>query len=90
MLTTTAFDVPVDLHRDDVLDAVDEPLVAQIADGERLGRRAQRHQRDELVLVDVERQRMLARDRRVARRAGLVDRATVNVDGRAAFVSSGR
>ena len=58
---------------------------------ERLGRGAQRHQRDELVLVDVERQRMLAGDRRVARVAGLVDGAsTANVDGRAAFVSSGR
>ena len=39
------------------------------------GARAQRHQRDELVLVDIERQRMFARDRRVAHGAGLVDRA---------------
>ena len=86
-----AFDVPVDLHGDDVLDALDEPLVAQVADRERLGRRAERHQRHDLALVDVERQRMLAGDRRVARRAVSRRRAsTVKVDGRAASVSSGR
>ena len=53
---------------------VDQPLVAQVADRERFGRGAQRHQRQDLLLVDVERQRMLAGDRRVARGAGLVDR----------------
>ena len=47
----------------------DQPLVAQVADGERFGRGAQRHQREELLLVDVERQRMLARDRHLARLA---------------------
>ena len=70
-------DVPVDLHRHDVVDAVDEPLIAQPADRERFRCGAQRHQREELLLVDVERERMLAGDRRRARGAGLVDR----VDG---------
>ncbi len=68
-------DVPVDLDRNDVLHPVEQPLVAQVAERQSLGRRAQRHQRDELVLVDVERERMLARDRRVANVAVLVDGA---------------
>ena len=38
-----------------------QPLVAQVADGERLGRVAERHQRDQLRLVEVHRQRVLAR-----------------------------
>ena len=43
---------------------LDQALVAQIADRQRLGRGAERHQRHDLALVDVERERMLAGDRR--------------------------
>jgi hypothetical protein len=53
-------DIPVDLDGHDVLDAREKPLIAQITDCERLGRGAERHQRDEPVLVDIQRQRMLA------------------------------
>jgi hypothetical protein len=67
-----------------------EPLVAQVADGERLRRAAERHQREELLLVDVERERMLARDRNVVMLALFVDRCTSNVAGRAASVRTGR
>ena len=56
---------------------LEQPLVAQVPDRQRLGRGAQRHQRQDLALVDVERQRMLAGDRRVARRAVFVDRRDV-------------
>ena len=45
--------------------------------------------REELALVHVERVVMLAGDRR-RRRSGLVTALTVNVEGRAASVSSGR
>ena len=34
---------------------LDQPLVPQVADGERLGRMAERHQRDDLALVEIER-----------------------------------
>ena len=37
----------------DLVAAVDEALVAQVAEHEQLGKRAERHQRDELALVDV-------------------------------------
>ena len=84
-------DVPVDLDSDDILDALKQPLVAQIADRERFGRRAERHQRDELVLVDIEGQRMLTPAIGVSRTAPVSSMAcTPNVDGRAAFVSTGR
>jgi hypothetical protein len=63
--------------------------VAQVADRQRLGRRAQGHQGQDLALVD-RRQRMLAGDRRVAGRAVFVDAGTLNIDGRAASDSSGR
>ena len=65
-------DIPVDLHRDDVLDPLDQPLIAQVSERERFGRGTERHQRQQLLLVDVERQRMLAGDRRIARRACLI------------------
>jgi len=67
--------LPVDLHRDDVLDAFEQALVAQVPDRERLGRGAKRHDGENLLLVDVERERMLAGDRRLARLAVLVDGA---------------
>ena len=60
------FGLPVDLHRRDLVDRLDQPLVAQVADRERLGRMAERHQRDDLALVDVKRERMLAGDRQWA------------------------
>ena len=59
--------LPIHLNRDDVVDRRDQALVAQVANGERLGRRAQRHQRDEFMLVDIDRQRMLAGHRHCAR-----------------------
>ena len=55
----------------------DQPLVAQVADGERLGRLAEGHQRDDLALVDVERERMFAGDGGGHRFAALVDRLDV-------------
>ena len=73
-------DVPVDLHRDDVLDPLEQPLVAQVTYRERLGRRAERHDGEQLVLVDIERQRVLAGDRGLARRSVLVDGA--HLEGR--------
>ena len=45
-------DVPVDGDRLDVVDRVDQALVAQVAEHQQLGLRAQRHQRDQLALVD--------------------------------------
>jgi len=59
-------------HRDDVLDPLDQALIAQISDRQRLGRSAQRHDRQQLVLVDVERQGMLAGDRSGHELAALV------------------
>ena len=81
---------PVDLHRDDVLDRVHEPLVAQVADGERFRRAAERHQREELLLVDVDRERMLAGDgtSRVSPFSSID--GTLKVAGRAASVRTGR
>ncbi len=70
-------DFPVDLHRDDLLDGIDQPLVAQEPDREGLGRGAQAHHGEDFLLVDVEREGMLAGDRRGDDRALLVQR----VDG---------
>jgi hypothetical protein len=69
--------VPVDLHRHDLVDGGHEALVAQEADGERLGRGAQRHQRDDFLLVDVEGEGMLAgygRGHYVAQLVARIDR----------------
>ena len=49
VLTTTAFVSQSTCTDDDVLDAIDQPLVAQVADRQRLGRGAQRHQRQDLA-----------------------------------------
>ena len=65
-------DVPVDGDRIDVVAAIDQALVAQVAEDEQLGEGAERHQRHELALVDEHRQRALGRDRDRARRAELV------------------
>jgi hypothetical protein len=53
---------PVDLDRDDVLDRPHQALVAQVAERKQLRRAAQRHQGDQLTLVDVDRERTLGRD----------------------------
>ena len=49
----------------------DQPLVAQVAQHQQFGMRAQRHQRDQLALVDVDRERRARRGWRpfCARRA---------------------
>ena len=60
-------DVPVDGDRIDLVAPIDEALVAQVAEDEQLGEGAERHQRDELALVDEHRQRALGRDRDRAR-----------------------
>jgi hypothetical protein len=65
-------DVPVDGDRIDVVAAIDEALVAQVAEDKQLGEGAERHQRHELALVDEHRQRTLGRDRDGSRRAELV------------------
>jgi hypothetical protein len=65
--------LPVDLDGDDLVEALHEALIAQVPDRERLGRRAERHQRQDFLLVDVERERMLAGYGHVAHRAVLVD-----------------
>ena len=57
-------DVPVDGDRVDVVAPIDQALVAQIAEHEQLGRSAERHQRDELALVDEDRQRRARRGSR--------------------------
>ena len=50
-----------------------EPLVAQVAEHQQLGRGAERHQRDELALVDEDRQRPLGGNRDAAPLAELVE-----------------
>src|SRR6476661_2330481 len=45
---------PIHLHRRDIVDAADQPLITQIAYGERLGRGAERHQRDDFAFVDID------------------------------------
>ena len=56
-------DVPVDGDRVDVVDRIDQALVAQVAEHQQLGRRAQGHQRDQLALVDEHGERPLGRNR---------------------------
>ena len=68
-------DVPVDGDRIDVGRALDQSLVSQVAEDEQLGRRAERHQRHQLALVDEDRQRALGGDGDRARRAELVANA---------------
>ena len=72
---------PVHLHRGDFIDGFRQALVAQITDRERLGRLAEGHQRDDFALVHVERERMLARDRRRHGFAALVDRLDFEGEG---------
>ena len=92
VLTATASDVPVDLHRDDVLDRVDQPLVAQVADGR--APRARRPASSASGAPACRRRASADARRRSASRATapcLVDaprRRTVA--GRAASVTSGR
>jgi len=63
------------IHGDglDLIDRSHEALVAQVAQHQPLGPRAQRHQRDELALVHIQRERPLGRDRRGAELAVFVD-----------------
>ncbi len=65
---------PVHLHGCDFLDRADQSLVAEVADGQRLRCLAKRHEGHNLALVDVERNRVLSRDRRGHGFAALVDR----------------
>jgi hypothetical protein len=67
-------DFPVDLHARDGADVRHQALVAQVAQREMLRRTAQRHQRHQFALVEVERERMLPRHRRRHFVAALVDR----------------
>ena len=67
--------VPVDLHRPDVLDVLDEPLVAEIAQGEGFGPGAQSHQGHDLPVVDLDGERELAGHPEIAGVAVLVDGA---------------
>ena len=53
--------------------AADQPLVAQVAQHQQFGRGAQRHQRDQLALVDEDGQRSLDRDVDAAVLAVLVE-----------------
>ena len=53
-----------------LVDAGDQALVAQVAEREQFGFGAERHQRDQLALVDVQRQRTLV---------GNMDRAQITV-----------
>ena len=55
-------EVPVDLHRLDVGEPLDEPLVAQVPEGERLGVGPERHQSHDLAVVHLEGEGRLARD----------------------------
>ena len=55
-------EVPVDLHRLHVGEPFDEPLVAEVAEGERLGIGAEGHQGHDLAVVHLEGQGRLARD----------------------------
>ena len=64
--------LPIDLHRGDRLDRRHQALVAQVAQRKRLGRVPERHEGDNLALVEVEGERMLAGDRRRHHLAALV------------------
>ena len=68
---------PIDLHSDDIVDRLHQTLIAQIPDCQVLRGGAERHQRENLVLVDVDGQRMLAGDRDCALLAVLIDRIDI-------------
>ena len=55
-------EVPVDLHRLDVGEPLDEPLVAQVPEGERLGVGPEGHQGDDLAVIHLEGEGRFARD----------------------------
>ena len=64
-------------HPDDLrylIDRLHQSLIAQIPYRKRFRRLAQRHQRDDLPLVDIQGERMLASDRRGQHLAALVQR----------------
>jgi hypothetical protein len=67
--------VPVDRHRLDLVHLADQPLVAQVAQHQQFGAFAQGHQRDQLALVDEDRQRPLGGDVDAALLSVLVDDA---------------
>ena len=75
--------VPVHLHRGDVRNRRHQPLVAQVAEHQRLRRLAEGHQGDEFAFVQVDRERMFARDRRADRFAAFVDRLDLEGGGTA-------
>ena len=68
--------LPVPVHLDglDVIEILDQTLVAQIAQREQLGLAAQGHQRDDLAVVDLDGERELAGDLQIADLAVLVKR----------------
>ncbi|OMP13900.1 hypothetical protein COLO4_00687 [Corchorus olitorius] len=70
---SSRFGFPVDLDGGDVFDAADQALVTQIAQHERFGGTAQRHQRDEFALVEVDGERALAGNVDMASAAQLVE-----------------
>ncbi|OPZ06056.1 MAG: hypothetical protein BWZ09_00658 [Alphaproteobacteria bacterium ADurb.BinA305] len=81
--------IPVHLHRGDLVQAAHQALVAQPADGERLGGGAERHQGDDLALVDVEREWMLAGDRGRHRVAAFIDRGDLDGEWTAGLAQQG-
>ena len=60
--------------RQQILNRIDQPLVAQVADHQRFRRGAERHRCEDFALVHVDRQRVLTGDRGGARGAVLVTR----------------
>ena len=83
-------DVPVDGDRVDVVDRIDQALVAQVAEHQQLGRRAQGHQRDQLALVDEHGERPLGGNRDLPLAPNSSRTATSCVSGALAAVSRTR
>ena len=61
------------MHRRELVETLDQALVAQIAHHQRLGCLAEGHQRDHLAAVEVEGKRVLARDMNLASQSFVVD-----------------
>ena len=53
-------DLPVDLHRSNVVQSADQALVAQVAERQRFRGGAQRHQGNDLAFIDVDGERVFA------------------------------
>ena len=67
-------DLPIHLHSDDFIERIDQALVAQITEHQGFRRCAERHQREDLALVDVHRQRVFARHKCRAGNAMFISR----------------